>query len=522
MYKKLIISLTCFFLFISSFAIPDSVRFDTIDNYHNWGWEALVVSNNYITIGIVPAIGARVLQYDLGADTFMIINESLLGQVFYDGSSSPWDGTWGYGGYKTWPAPQSQWNWPPPPTLAWGNYEYQVTHASTDSVVIWMKGQTETIRTPGLRFDRYFTVYRNSTQVKITTVLFNDNDQGQDWSIWDVTQTIVQHGNENDFDNFSAYFPASQSSDIWGSGPYYEEVLPGIYEIKFVGSSGKISSATSAGWVCFTDERDKQTYVKLFDLIEGAEYTHDGASVEIYTNGSSDYMEVEVLGPYETIGPNGDSIVFTEDWYATALNGPFYTVDPAGVVKDPLDYNRQTKTVSGTFGSFHEGEFLLRFLNSDSVEIGTGPVIGVTPDSVVELSEMIELPASTQIIELEAYSTDGKYLGPLDGLDISTDDSFIAYKASEMPLIDGIPDDQCWDTVSWYPINFVWLPYNDYVAPEDFTGNFKLSWSWMIRSMTVIPILYRIIGMMIVLRYSSTKIIRGEIIFTISMHSHIM
>lgn len=478
MLNRYAVSLYCsFILCLSSYAAPDSVSLDTINDYHGWGWEVLVVSNNYITIGIVPAIGGRVLQYDLDTDTFMIINESLFGQLFYDESSSPWNGNWGYGGYKTWPAPQSVWNWPPPPTLAWGNYEYEVTHASNDSVVIWLRGQTETIRAPGLRFDRYIAVYRNSSRVKVTTVLFNDDDQEQNWSIWDVTQTIVQHETDNDFVNYSVYFPAAGPSDVWGSGPYYDEVLPGIYQAKYVSDEGKISSSTSEGWVCYTDERDEQTYAKIFDLVEGAEYTHNGASVEIYTNGSIEYMEVEVLGPYESIGPNSDSIIFIEDWYATRVSGPLYSANRAGLVKEQLEYNRQTKTLSGVFGVFNEGELQIKYFDSDSMEIGTGPVLNVSPFVVADMAETDDLPASTQTIELQAYNVDGLYIDCIDRIDISADDSFISYKALEAPVIDGIADDNCWDEADWYPINFVWLPYNDYVASDDFTGRFKLSWT---------------------------------------------
>ena len=135
--KKKLCSALIFLLVanLHAFSIPDSVSIDTITNYNGWGWEVLVVKNNYITLGIVPSIGGRVLQYDLGIDTFMIVNPSLLGQHV----SNPYSGTYGYGGYKTWPSPQSIWNWPPPPTLAWGNYEYETLHASKDSVKIWLK-----------------------------------------------------------------------------------------------------------------------------------------------------------------------------------------------------------------------------------------------------------------------------------------------------------------------------------------------------------------------------------------------
>ena len=434
-------------------------------------------------MGIVPVIGARVLQYDLGVDTFMIINDDLFGQLFdvSSGISGPWSNKYGYGGYKTWPAPQSEWpgTWPPPPIMDWGEYEYEVTHASKDSVTVWLKGQTEQYQAPDLRFDRYITVYKNSTLAKVVTVLFNDSDTEKNQAIWEVTQTIVQHENKHDYNNFSAYFPAAKASDIWGSGgPHYEEVLPGIYKANYSSVEGKIFVAASDGWVCFVDERDKQTYTKVFDMPEGAEYADDGASVEIYTNGGNRYMEVEVLGPYEPIGPDGDSIVFVEYWYATQNSGPIYNTTHAGTVTQKLAYSHQTRSISGEYGVFNEGELRVKYFDGEGTELGDGPVVSVYPDTAVQLSEAVTLPASTESIELHAYDIYGSFIECLDKVDVTDDDTFIAYKATETPVIDGYADESFWgDTIPWYPIDYVWLPYNEYVAPEDFTGRFKISWT---------------------------------------------
>lgn len=469
-----------FFLSVSSISLlatTDSVSIDTIENYNGWGWEVLVVENNFITVGVIPSIGARVLQYDLGVDSFMITNPTLYGDLFHDPyGPSPWDGTWGYGGYKTWPAPQSNWNWQPPPTLAWGNYEYEVFQASKDSVTIWMKGETEVVRTPDLRFDRYITVYANSTRVKVTTVLFNDAASSQEWGIWDVTQVIVQHENQNDYSNFTCYFPVASPADYWGEGFSISEALPGIYQAKFIGATGKTFAITSEGWTCYADERDNQTYAKIFDIVEGADYSDDGAMVQFYSAGGNEYIEVEVLGPLINITAN-DSIVFIEDWYASQNSGSIYNANHAGMVTKKLVYHRPSKMIWGEYGVFHEGELHIKFLNSEGTEIGEGSSVSVTPDSLVLLFETVDPPASTASIELHAYNVHDFFIGCLDRIDISAEDSFIAYKASETPIIDGNATDACWDSVSWYPIDFVWLPYNDYIAPEDFTGKFKLSWT---------------------------------------------
>jgi hypothetical protein len=59
----------------------------------------------------------------------------------------------------------------------------------------------------------------------------------------------------------------------------------------------------------------------------------------------------------------------------------------------------------------------------------------------------------------------------------AVDGTFVAKIASETPVIDGIGNESFWADAEWYPLNQVWLPYNDVVEPNDFTGRFKLSWN---------------------------------------------
>jgi len=414
--------------FLTANSQSDSVNIDTISDYNGWGWsEILVVKNNFITLAVIPAIGARVLQYDLGIDSFMISNPAFYGDLFHNpDGASPYDGSWGYGGYKTWPAPQDLWGWPPPPTLGWGNYNFEVFQTSKDSVVIWMKGQTEVKRTPDLRFDRYMTVYANSSRVKVVTILFNDHATNtQNWAVWDNTQTIVRHEDKTDYDNFSVYFPIESEDDVWhnslGDVPEREFVLPGIYRVQFTengGDDGKIFAIATDGWVCFTDERDKQTYAKVFEIVEGADYSDDGAMVHIYANPGAKYMEVEALGPLEDIGANGDSIIWIEDWYASATDGPFYYVGHEGIVKKHLGYDTLSENLSGEFSSFSKGEFRITYLDESEDVLGSGSVFATVPTEVISIDETVTLPENTKYIEIAAYNYSDNLIGVLDRLDI--------------------------------------------------------------------------------------------------------
>lgn len=59
----------------------------------------------------------------------------------------------------------------------------------------------------------------------------------------------------------------------------------------------------------------------------------------------------------------------------------------------------------------------------------------------------------------------------------AADDSFVAYKADSMPVIDGKADDSCWSANQWYGLDYVWLPYGATISPTDFSGRFKISWT---------------------------------------------
>lgn len=49
-------------------AQPSPSTVSQLPDYLNWGWgEVMVLENGLITLAMVPQIGARVMQYNLGA-----------------------------------------------------------------------------------------------------------------------------------------------------------------------------------------------------------------------------------------------------------------------------------------------------------------------------------------------------------------------------------------------------------------------------------------------------------------------
>ena len=56
--------------------------------------------------------------------------------------------------------------------------------------------------------------------------------------------------------------------------------------------------------------------------------------------------------------------------------------------------------------------------------------------------------------------------------------NFSAFEAQQdIPVVDGIGDDNVWETVGWQYIDQFWKPYGTVLTPDDFSGRFKVLWS---------------------------------------------
>lgn len=185
----------------------DAVDLKEVDDHLGWGWQAQVLSNGLVTLAVVPAIGGRAMQYDLGDHAFLWVNPAEIGRTYEPAADAAWPN---FGGYKTWVAPQSQWlrgggGWPPPPTLDHGVYAATREDGEQGAVTLVTSGPVETFerwQQAGLALSRRFTLRPNSTQVRVEQAIINRGAHPQVVSVWDVTQVPGTHAGVNDPDNF--------------------------------------------------------------------------------------------------------------------------------------------------------------------------------------------------------------------------------------------------------------------------------------------------------------------------------
>ena len=416
--KKICLMFFIFFQLI--FAKNDSTSLEIKSDWN--GWEAIIIKNGLISTVTVPDIGARVMQYNLAGSESIYRDSSLNGKTYTPTADAPFHNL---GGFKNWPSPQygpGRWSWPPPPTLDCGKYSYEILADTPDSASFKVTSPIEQWKAPNLQFERYMTIYKNSSRVKMEQYLVNAGDTIVNWGIWDNTQSIVNHQGENDFKNFWVYFPINPNSIFGSDGVKYHqssagwtgEASPGIYGCQFTPNSQKLFADPHKGWICYVDEMKGITFVKTFPVFEGAEYPDDGARVAVYMDAG--YMEVEVTGPVEDI-PAGGMIFFTEDWYAAKVNGPILNVNPAGAINSFLKLDNNV--ISGNYGVFYTGKAKLVFIDNSGQKIGEGTEYNVSPSENFNLSETVSLPDSTEKVELNVYDKNGNLINILDELPLN-------------------------------------------------------------------------------------------------------
>ena len=160
-----------------------------------------------------------------------------------------------------------------------------------------------------------------------------------------------------------------------------------VTKYQFVsGKSGKMFSFLSQGWMSFVDERDEQSYTKIFEIFpDNDNHPDDNSNFEIYSSGGN-YIELEVLSPIETIDGGGDSISYDEYWYAAKVNGAIRGANHAGIIRRKLNFDKSSGHISGEFGIFNNGSLRIVYFDKDNQEVGSMDAIPVNATEKYTLS----------------------------------------------------------------------------------------------------------------------------------------
>jgi hypothetical protein len=416
-----------FFGFAILHGQTSNVTIQTVSSYNQWKWDTtIVMQNDLITMATVPAIGGRVMQYDLGSLPSMMVNSSLFGKKYTPALNGTW---YNFGGYKTWPSPQSAWNWPPPPTLDYGAYTVLEVSQTNDSVALSILSPKEKWLAPNIQFKRRATIFPGTSRVRMEQTIINQGSTSVNWGVWSIAQTIVNHPGKTDYQNYWAYFPINLNSVYGSSGVSPEksstawkgEVAPGVYGAQFVADNTKIFADPSKGWIAYTSLSDTVVFARTFPIFEGMQYPDNGARVTVYVSGSSSplYMEVEVKGPVVALAAAGGNYTFTENWWAAKVRAPVLDVDSVGAIANRLSYNATTQSLSAIYGVFYQGTAKIVFVDAQDQLLTEGQLHTVSPLTEFQLQETVSIPKGAKLAKVQIYNTKNELIGVLESMDVS-------------------------------------------------------------------------------------------------------
>ncbi|ANW96628.1 hypothetical protein AXE80_10220 [Wenyingzhuangia fucanilytica] len=180
------------------------------------------------------------------------------------------------------------------------------------------------------------------------------------------------------------------------------EVAPGIYEIEYdYNQMAGFHMISSESWLCYVNKTNNTAFVKIMEPYNPKlEYDH-GLNMAVFCSGlETGYIETEVKTPLYKLKPN-HSFDYQEIHGAAKIETtPVLGVNLAGVVTQKLNFNKELKNITGSYGVFTEGDALIKLLDKDKKIIKEIKIQNVNPLKVFKLQVKVDLPKNTSKIEL--------------------------------------------------------------------------------------------------------------------------
>lgn len=302
--------------------IKAGARHHVTHGHHDVHW----LHTDRLTLGVVPALGGRLLSAQLDGHELLWRNPSLLTDDLQPVSGhvpAPAGGTLGdwhnYGGDKTWPAPQGwasaqEWAGPPDPVLDSGQYEAEPTDLPSGAMQLTLTSGSDP--NTGLRISRQITVADDlGFELRLSAV--NTSDETVTWALWNVTQLAaggtVEVAVDDRFDE-----PVEL---VLGTGvPRWERTTQDLVRVGPQDVVGKLGFPHATGDLTY--HQGPVTMVWQWEVDDSAVYPDGGSRAEVWMEHPQPaplaeldgldppgwIVECEVLSPMRTLHP-GESVV---------------------------------------------------------------------------------------------------------------------------------------------------------------------------------------------------------------------
>jgi Domain of unknown function (DUF4380) len=234
----------------------------------------------------ISANGGRIISFRMGK------NELLTNENEHENFGSTF-----------WPAPQSNWGWPPYSVL--DKEEYSVEKIGD---TLKMKSSPDSIS--GLQFEKNWLSADNKF-IRIEYLIRNIAKNPKAVAPWEVTR--VPCGG-------LAFFPDGGNEKVPASTLKNYEQIAGINWVPVnktpAQNHEKLFATASEGWLAYA--LNGVLFIKQFPDTRQQEYSPNQGEVEIYTNKEKSYSELESQGSYTLLQP-GQSLRYVTTWFVVPI-----------------------------------------------------------------------------------------------------------------------------------------------------------------------------------------------------------
>ena len=415
------------------------------------GWKAVQMSNTWVKLTIVPQIGGRVMQIEFAGHPFLFVNPEYKGKHIPPPPDAAAKGTWfNYGGDKIWPMPEGnedEHHWPGPIADALDDGEYSATVLSQGHLCrVRLDGPPD--EKTGLQYSREITLEGISPEISFHAVMKNITTHPIEWSMQSVTQyDLADSQNPAAYNhNFWAYTPANPDSAYLdrfhvrsglADDPSFS-VQNDLFTLHWLYLQNEVWVDSPGDWLTVVDRASHFAMVESFTVHAGANYPGK-ATVIFYKNGPAVemdaqgmlvirtnaedapfYMEAEINSPIVRLDP-GETYAMDTEWFPTRAADAFHTVNPAGLVAEPLSaVGAEGKIrLTGSFGVFFPGKIEARALDSAGEQIDVADLGTARPEDLLTLNLDIPAPAGASRVEIHLIDDSGKDRGLLGAATVS-------------------------------------------------------------------------------------------------------
>ncbi len=425
------------------------------------GWRAQQVSNRWVQLIVVPQNGGRLMQVTFAGHPYLFVNPKFAGK-YLPPSPAEW---FNYGGDKLWLLPEGnddEQHWVGNSDLLDdGPFSFRKV-SEGKSCEIELTGPADPLT--GVQFVRTIRLDADSPRIHFRASMKNVTGHTLEWSMQSVSQydTSNQTSSSTDPNNASAadrfnhdfwtFTPANRASSYLNRyhvrfGPAENPAVAvrddGLFAVHYVHMAAELWLDSTEGWLAVVDGATQYAMVERFQYEHNKTYPGK-ASVIFWTNGpemklsregiasldvGSDagpyYLEAEINSPMCRLRP-GEACSLETDWFPTRAGSEFHGATEAGIVIRPLRAttleNGKVK-LCGSFGVFFSGRLVARLYDEHGRNLGTIPVINVSPTEAASLETEIAPPGKLGRLSLHLEDDDGTDRGSLQEVRVAAGDN---------------------------------------------------------------------------------------------------